>query len=247
MKKKYSGIIVIGLMALLMGWVLSVQMSTTAGTDQGGLVPIVKLKQYEEQLKTLRAEKDDALSELAELESRMNEIEKAKSDEDVFIKNLVSDLEKYKMASGVLDVHGPGVIITIKDPPIIDEYQDNYSVITLRYERLLSVVNKLKEAGAEAISINEQRIVGTTEISLAGTAVNINGMATAPPYTIKAIGNPETMYSALTIRGGIIETMKTQDNLSIDIVQKDDLTISRYTGVVTFKYSKPVVPDEPAE
>lgn len=244
--KKVSGMVVVGFITLLIGWVLSVQISTTNGSDQGGLVPIVKLKQYEEELKRVRGEKDDALQELIKLEERMNQIESEKSQEDGFIKNLVSDLEKYKMASGVLDVRGPGVIITIKDPVKVDEYQEDYSVIMSNSDLILRVVNKLKEAGAEAVSINEQRIVGTTEISLAGSAVNINGTATAPPYSIKAIGNPTTLEAALNIRLGIIEEMKKKYNLNVDVAQKEDITIARYSGTVTFKSAKPVVSEEAA-
>ncbi|MCL1809261.1 MAG: DUF881 domain-containing protein [Clostridiales bacterium] len=238
--KKAGAMITIWIMALLIGWVLSVQIMTTDGSDQGGLVPIVKLKQYEEELKMLRGEKDDALSELIELEARMKNIESEKAAENDFIKALVSDLEKYKMASGVLDVQGPGVVITIKDSAKTDEYQDDYNSILYNSEQFLSLINKLKEAGAEAISVNEQRIVGTTEVSLAGNGININGSATAPPYTIKAIGNPGIIEAALTIRGGIIETMKKKYNWIVDIAQREDITIARYTGVVSFKSAKPV-------
>jgi len=232
--------ITIGIMALLIGWVLSVQILTTDGSDQGGLVPIIKLKQYEEELKMLRGEKEDALSELVELEDRMKKIESEKTAEDDFLKALVSDLEKYKMASGVLDVQGPGIVITIKDSAKTDEYQDDYNSILYNSEQFLSLINKLKEAGAEAISINEQRIVGTTEISLAGNGININGSATAPPYTVKAVGNPAIIESALTIRGGIIETMKKKYNWIVDITQREEIAIARYTGVVSFKSAKPV-------
>ena len=242
--KKISAAITLGLMTLIIGWVLAVQITTTDGSDQGGLVPIVKLKQYEEELKTLRGEKEDALRELMELEERMNRIETEKAREDDFIKSLVSDLEKYKLSSGVLDVYGPGVVITIKDAAKTDEYQDDYNSILYNSEQLLNLINKLKEAGAEAISVNEQRIVGTTEISLAGSSININGTATASPYTIKAIGNPDTMESALTIRGGIIEAMKKKYNWIVDITQREDVSMARYTGVVTFKYAKPVVTEE---
>jgi len=242
--KKYSAVIVVGFMALLIGWVLSVQIITTNGSDQGGLVPLVKLKQYEEELKILRGEKDDALFVLNELEELMKKIETEKAAEDDFIRNLVSELEKYKMASGVVDVQGPGVVISIRDSAKTDEYIEDYNSIIYNSEQLLSLINKLKEAGAEAISVNEQRLVGTTEISLAGSGININGSATAPPYTVKAVGNPGTIESALTIRGGIIDIMKRKFNWVVDIEQREDVTVSRYTGIVSFKSAKPVVPDE---
>ncbi|MBR0597061.1 DUF881 domain-containing protein [Sinanaerobacter chloroacetimidivorans] len=238
--KKYSGMIVIGLLALFIGLVISIQITTTQGSDQGGLVPVAKAQGYLEELKKVRAEKDAAVQELNELEARMDKIEKEKADEDFFLKGVVSDLEKYKMASGVIDVKGPGVTVTIDDPIPTDEFGDEYSVIMLRYELLLSLVNKMKDAGAEAISINGQRIIATTEISLAGDNVNINTVPTAPPYIIKAIGNSDTIESTLTIRFGIIEQMKSY-GLRIDIKKKDEIEVPRYSGILKFRYAEPVV------
>jgi len=241
--KKFSGMIVIGLLALFIGLVISIQITTTQGSDVGGLVPVAKAQGYLEQLKQVRAEKDDALQELNQLEERLNKIEQEKSDEDFFLKSIVSDMEKYKMAAGVVDVKGPGVVITVDDPISTEEFTDEYSVIMLRYELLLSLVNKMKDAGAEAISINGQRIIVTTEISLAGDNVNINTVPTAPPYIIKAIGNPETIESTLTIRFGVIEQMKSY-GLRINIEQKDEIGIPRYSGIIKYRYAEPVVEEE---
>ena len=173
----------------------------------------------------------------------MENIEAEKANEDFFLAGVLSDLEKYKMAAGVVDVKGPGVVITVEDPIPTDEFSDEYSVIMLRYELLLSLVNKLKDAGTEAVSINGQRIIATTEISLAGDNVNINTVPTAPPYIIKAIGNPETIESTLTIRFGIIEQMKNY-GLRIRIEQKDEITIPRYSGILKFRYAEPVKEEE---
>lgn len=242
--KKYIGIAVSGLLAVAVGMVLAVQMSSTAGSDQGGLVPYSKLKDYEVALSEARNEKEDALEELTLLQERLQTIEREMSAEDAVLDGLLSETEKYRLITGAVDVHGPGIIITIKDPVVTDEYQDDISIITYHYEELLSLVNKLKEAGAEAISINDHRIVQTTEISLAGQNININGSATAPPYYIKAIGNPTTMENAISIRGGIVETLKKNYNLTVDISTDEDLVIPRYNGVITFRYAKPVTESE---
>lgn len=239
-KKKIGGLAAVGIIALFVGAVLAVQLSNASGSDQGGLVPLAKLKSYEEAVKEAQAEKEDAMAELRELEERLSEIEKEKSDEDSFVAGLVQDTDKYKTAAGVTDVEGTGVIITIKDPANTESYVEDYSVIAYNYELLLSLVNKLKEAGAEAISINEQRIVNTTEISLAGSSIRINGRATAQPYTIKAIGNPDTLESTLTIRGGVVESMRSKYGLTVDIDKKENVKIARYSGVITFKYAKPI-------
>ncbi len=241
--KKYSGMVLIGLLALFIGLVISIQITTTQGSDQGGLVPVAKAQGYLEELKQVRAEKDAAVQALNELEARLDKIEKEKSDEDFFLKGIVSDLEKYKIAAGVIDVKGPGIVVTVEDPVPTEEFTDEYSVIMLRYELLLSLVNKMKDAGAEAISINGQRIIATTEISLAGDNVNINTVPTAPPYIIKAIGNPDTVESTLMIRFGIIEQMKNY-GLRINIEKKDEMEVPRYSGIVKYRYAKPVVEEE---
>lgn len=239
MIKKHSGIIVAGILALFIGLILSVQISTNAGSDQGGLVPLGKLKGYEEELKKVKDEKAEVVQQLIDLEQRLADIEGEKAEEDTFVSGMVEDLEKYRMFSGVVDVQGPGVLVTIKDPAM-DQYEEGYSIITNNYELLLGLVNRLKEAGAEAVSINEQRISNNTEISLAGENININGTPTAPPYFVKAIGNPQTLEGAITLRGGIIYTMKMKYNLIVDTEIKDKIVIGRYNDVITFKYAKPV-------
>lgn len=229
----------VGILALFIGLVLSVQISTNSGSDQGGLVPLGKLKGYEEELKKVKNEKAEVVQQLIDLEQRLKDIEDERANEDTFVSGMVQDLDKYRMFSGVVDVQGPGIIVTIKDP-IADKYQEDYSVITNNYDLLLGLVNRLKEAGAEAVSINEQRISNNTEISLAGENININGTPTAPPYIVKAIGNPQTLDGAITLRGGIIYTMKMKYNLIVDTEIKDKIVIGRYNDIIKFKYAKPV-------
>src|SRR5665648_345634 len=237
--KKNGSIITVGLLALFIGLILSVQISTNAGSDQGGLVPLGKLTGYEAELSKVKEEKAVALQQLIDLEKRIADIESNKAEEDTLVSGMVSDLEKYRMFSGVVDVQGPGVFITINDP-VADKYQEDYSIITNNFDLLLGLVNRLKEAGAEAISINEQRISNTTEISLAGSNVNINGTPTAPPYYIKAIGNPQTLDGALNLRGGMIYIMKAKYNLVVDTEIKDKILIGRYNDVINFKYAEPI-------
>ena len=239
MEKKKSGVIVIGVLAALIGLVLAIQISSAGGTEVGGLIPIAKVQGLEQKLKDVSAEKDAVTQELLELQEKMEQIESDSINEDALLASLSSDLEKYKMSAGVVDVEGPGIVVTIEDPIPVDEFDDGYSTIMGRYELLLSMVNKMKEAGAEAISINGNRIVNTTEISLAGDNVNINGTPTAPPYTIKAIGNSGTLESTMNIRYGIVDSMKDY-GLRVSVEKQEKLQIPRYSGAIKFRYAKPV-------
>ncbi|MEA4989078.1 MAG: DUF881 domain-containing protein [Anaerovorax sp.] len=240
--KKYSGIIMVGLLALLIGLIVSVQVNTTQGSDPGGLIPLAKAQGLEAELKKVRAEKEAATQRLIELEGLMEDIQKKKAEEDSTLKSILNEQEKYKMAAGLVEVKGSGIIITLDDPEP-DEFSDGYSYLMTNYELLLNLVNKLKDAGAEAISINGQRIIATTEISLAGDNVNINTIPTAPPYLIKAIGNPDTIEATITIRYGIIENLK-KSGVRVDIVKQGEINIPRYNGILKFRYAQPVVEEE---
>lgn len=236
-----SGQIVIGILALIIGLSISVQIGAMDGdVVGGGLVPIQKAQSLAQELKKVREEKEVLVEEISRLETSIKEIEEAESKDDILLQNLVSELDKYKMISGMKAVKGPGVVITVDDPLTEDVNYSEVSIIMYNYELLLSLLNKLNDAGAEAISINGQRIVSITEISLAGSNVNINSVPTAPPFEIKAIGNPDTLDSTLNIRFGIIDKMRNRYNLQVKLQKSDELMISRYNDIVKFRYAVPV-------
>ncbi|MDR2771089.1 MAG: DUF881 domain-containing protein [Clostridiales Family XIII bacterium] len=240
--RKYGGMFVVGVLAVCVGFAISMQVSLGENLDQGGLVPIVKVTPYQAELEKLQLEKDRAIEELRVIEERLARIEKENADDDTLVAGLVADLDRYKLAAGVLDVKGPGLVITIEDPPPIEGAEtDIYGDIMTHFDLMLSLVNRLKEAGAEAISINGNRLVNLTEMVLAGDNVNINSNPTASPYTLLAIGDPETMDSAITIKFGIVSTMREMYNLRVSIEQSQEITIARYNGSVTnFRYAQPV-------
>ena len=239
--KTKSGQIVIGFLALIIGLSISVQIHSMDGdVIGGGLVPVQKAQSLAQELQNVRDEKAILIEELTSLETKIKEIEEAESKDDILIRNLVSELDKYKMISGMTAVKGPGVTITVDDPTEDELDYSEMSVIMYNYDLLLSLINKLNDAGAEAIAINDQRIVAITEISLAGSNVNINSIPTAPPFLIKAIGNPDTLESTLNIRFGIVDQMRNRYNLQVKTQKSDEITIPRYNDIIKFRYAVPV-------
>ena len=234
-----------GILAIVIGLIISVLINTTQGmeAEQGGLVPVSQIRAQETELTKLRNENSQLTQELIALEELLMQLQEDKAEEDDSLQKILADQEKYKLAAGVVEVKGPGVIITLEDPATDEEIGGNYSELIYRYDLILELVNRLREAGAEAVSINGHRIVNTTEISLAGDNVNINGTPTSPPYTVKAIGKPDTLESAITIRFGILEQMGSF-GIRTDLIKQDELVIPRYSGIITFRYAKPVTQGE---
>ncbi|WP_053956895.1 DUF881 domain-containing protein [Inediibacterium massiliense] len=239
--KKVKAQLAIGGICIILGLVLTLQFRTVQNNILGGIASGQKAQELAAELKKARDEKDALVGEVNSLEAKLKEIEESESKEDVLVKSISAELEKYKIISGLREVKGPGVVVVVDDPPANPEFPSDISVIMYNFDLLLSLINRLNDAGAEAISINGQRIVSRTEISLAGNNVNINSVPTAPPFEIKAIGNADTLESALNIRFGIVEQMKSEAyNLSVSVKKKDEIVIPRYNEVIKFRYAKPV-------
>ena len=100
------------------------------------------------------------------------------------------------------------------------------------------IVNELRDAGAEAISINDERITALTEIRCVGSVVNINNVKVGTPFIINAIGNPDTLESALLFRGGIISQL-AMSGFEFDIKKQENIVIPAYKGAINFKYAMP--------
>jgi uncharacterized protein YlxW (UPF0749 family) len=101
------------------------------------------------------------------------------------------------------------------------------------------VINDLRGAGAEAISINGQRILATSEVRQAGNHINVNLTRLSPPYKITAIGNPGTLKSSLEIKGGLVEYLAA-NGVQVEVQQSDSLQAPAYSGPLRFDYAKHV-------
>jgi uncharacterized protein YlxW (UPF0749 family) len=245
MIKKINGIVLFA-SCFLVGVLISLQLNIEQNMDGVGLIPIHVAKAYEEQLSVIRADKEQAKQRLAEAESKTTKLEEQIISGNLILKSRMAELETYKMNAGVYDVEGPGITITIKEPEYIKELDilteyipEGGSVVLFDYDLLLNLMNHLKRAGAEAISINGQRIIATTEFNYVNNAIYINKLPTAPPYIIKATGNPDTMESLLTLRKGILDMIKNQYGLQVRLEKSERIEIPRYSNHIKYKYAEP--------
>lgn len=232
--------IAFALVCVILGIILAIQFKTVNETVGNGILPTKSAQQLALELKKLKDEKEKLLEELSSLESKVKQYEKNAAEENVYIKNLMKELQKYRMFGGYEPVKGPGIIIIVNDPPIEVQFGDDTSIIVNNYDFLLEIISNLNAAGAEAISVNEQRYTGFTEIVPAGNHLEINGVSYGPPFIIKAIGEPKILESALRLKGGVIWYMENLFNLDVQIKEEKNIEIPRYTRINEFKYAKPI-------
>ena len=101
---------------------------------------------------------------------------------------------------------------------------------------MLSLVNELRDAGAKAISINNQRVINMTDIfTISNRYIQVNSKKISSPYEIKVIGDKTYLKSALTIKNGYVD-LKEKDGYEILIQEKSNIKISKYSKNVSLKY-----------
>lgn len=232
MKKDYLWI---GLICVILGVILAQQMKIVQNDMLDGLSPRQKSGELVNELQKVREEKEVLLEQINALEARLQEIESSESKESVLIKTLNEDLERYKMFAGLSDVEGQGIVITIDNPPVDMNYTYEVNFV-YDYHLLLSLVNELNAAGAEAISINDQRITGLSEIRTAGSSININLIPQQAPFVIKAIGSSDTLDGAVNQRFGIVSQIRDKRYL-IEVKKSDNVRISKFNGIVDFRHA----------
>jgi len=230
--------IAIVLVSILLGIILAIQFKTVNKTVGEGVLPTQRAQQLAIELKKAQEERDALVKALNEAESKIAQYERGEADNDVYVENLYKDLEKYRLLAGYVDIEGPGIILEIKDPPVDVQYGVEYSIVD-DIDLILQTISVLNAAQAEAISINDQRYTSFTEVVRAADHIEVNGVSINSPIVIKAIGDPEILESALSIKRGIVWTLRYY-NYDVNLIKDNNIRIPKYRKLVEFVYSKPV-------
>jgi uncharacterized protein YlxW (UPF0749 family) len=135
-----------------------------------------------------------------------------------------AELEVLRLISGLTDVKGSGLVIFLDDAPVRTSKNPNDEII--HDGDIVKVLNELKKAGAQAISVNGERIISTSEQVCAGTLVRINNVRYAVPYEIKVIGNSDQLELGLN-NSQIIASLRKQ-GIRINIEKRREITIEKY-------------------
>ena len=146
------------------------------------------------------------------------------------INNSNTDTITSQIVAGVIPVQGQGITVTIEDSKMPLNKGENPLNSLIHSEDLLKIINELKAAGAEAISINEQRLITNSEISCAGPVIIVNQTRIVPPFEIKAIGDPTILYNSINF-SNIAENMR-KSGITIDVNKEKDIIISKFIGNV---------------
>ena len=226
-KGKISIIITAGIACFILVMIMFMQFKIVYETDISS-IETMREEDLKQELANWKAKYEETEQKYQETEQTLNKYKEQSSSDSQTKQNLEDELANLNLMLGKTDVEGQGVIITL---------QDNYnSEQKISAEELMIIVNYLRDAGAEAISINNQRVINNTYITLINNSfIKVNSQRVTSPYEIKAIGNSEYLKSSLIGNGGYAEKI-TSLGQQIKIEEKKKVNIQKYDEEITTKY-----------
>ncbi len=234
MKKKQIAI-TLGIMCFVLTIAICVQIKTMnvanstvsrSFADNGLRDQVLKMKE----------KYDNAYAELENAQKELEKVRQEATQNDENAERKEQELKENNMLLGNIDVKGEGVQIDLQDATATESAL-NVSDQIVHYNDIQSIVNELKNAGAEAIEINGERIVNTTSITCEGNIIKVNGERIGSPFCIKAIGSKDLLYGSLERAGSYLDFLRGR-GLIVSIKKMDEVVIKKYSGIIDYEYIK---------
>jgi len=238
MNKKRNAIL-IGVVCFILTLAIAIQMKTIKNSN---LVVTETSENTELQNSAIKWKEkyEQTISELEKAEKSLNDIRTKATESNPEAIEKQENLIKNNTLLGQTDVNGPGVIVTLTDNEgttnetigITEDIRD----YLVHDSNLREVIRKLKTSGAEAICVNDQRVVFSTAITCSGNVIRVNNQRIGSPYVIKAIGSPELLYGNLE---PVIKELN-DSGIIVKIEKKDNIEINKYNGIINQTYTKSI-------
>ncbi|MFA6308222.1 MAG: DUF881 domain-containing protein [Clostridia bacterium] len=215
MSKKMITNISLAMVLLLLGCVISLQFKSTSNNKQIAAYDNKRTDELKDELIQEKKNNEILTDKNNELQKEITAYESKQGGEDTVLLNMRKELLKAKLLGGLIAVKGKGITVTI----------DNTAVYFVEDLDILKVLNELRASGAQAMSVNNERIIATSEIRTAGNYIMVNGRQLIAPFEIKAIADPDELENSLKIIGGIVEEL--QAYFKVTVSKSDEITIPK--------------------
>ena len=207
---------------------------TTARTDNPALVDTT--------IRNLEADQASLKRSLAAAREQLDTLQATSAQEKAQLADVTSALAAEQVTAGLVPLTGPGVIAVFQDSTAatVPANEDPANYIVHDYN-LRDVVNTLWASGAEAISVNGERVLATTSLYCVGTTIIVNVTRLSPPYEVRAIGDPTALSAALhtapAMQALLGHAAIYDEPVAID--PAETVAVPAFSGALTYKYAHP--------
>lgn len=234
--RNYTWQVPVALACVILGIMVGLQYRTQASSVP---LQVDDRRKMLELVRALEAERNKMSAEITDLRSRVADMEASSNKLGAAGRQIQEQLNRSRVEAGLTGMKGPGIVVTLNDSPRTPPINTDPYFYIIHDVDLTALVNELWSAGAEAVSINEQRVVTRTSIRCVGPTVLVNGVRIAAPYTVKGIG-PNDLETALRMPGGFLDSMAALigNGGQVTISRQTEVTIAPFEGSIAFRYSR---------
>lgn len=222
--------------AIFIGYIMTVQIRANQGSYQE-IITIPKLLEMRNDIENTKKETLRVADSIAEAKLKLHDYETNLNKTGNIYQNMQDELDAARNAADYENVEGPGILISMNDSTEAVKEGENPNWFVIHDADILEIVNELRAAGAEAISINDERVTARSNIRCGGPTINIDGKRHAVPFIIKAIGDPQKLEASVTAPSSYIDLMEYY-KIRINVQKADNLTIEAYDMNYRLNYQK---------
>lgn len=201
-------------------------------------IPSTRLEELAVLLKQQELRRARLETQLEDLRLQLVESERAAIEGQTSLIQMNRQLRNLRMLAGLLSLEGPGIVVEMRDNPAPLRPGDDPNKTILHYSDIHAVINDLWAAGAEAIAVNEERIITRTGVNCVGTTILCNTKRIAPPYRIVAIGDSAAMVAYLRRPYGPVQVLQSF-GFPVKIEALARVAVSAYRGTASFHHAAP--------
>lgn len=191
---------------------------------------------------SLQNEQNSFKAQLTDLRAKLDEIQRGAASQSTASRDLQARIEELRSAAGLTDRTGDGVQITLDDARSTSTTQPaNVEKSIAHNTDLTDIVNTAWRGGAQAIAINDERIVGSSSVYCVGSTIMVNGTLMSPPFVITVIGPQNELLAAYDDPNELRDLKQRRDvyGLGFSVGRKSALKLPPYRGALNVRYGTP--------
>ena len=217
-----KGRIPISIVSLVLGFILAFSYSISSeNTEELVSSQFNEQEKYKEELILQKERNKELTEEMNDKQQAIRDIEQSLVDSEGNIEGLVNEAEMLRLLIGDITSQGKGIAVSLEDGAY-DPSQENPNDYIVHESHVFKVINELKISGAEAISINGQRLHANSFIRCTGPVITVDGNIFPAPFTIEAVGDPSVLLASVNLGGGIVDQL-TSDNIVVTVEEKSKI------------------------
>jgi uncharacterized protein YlxW (UPF0749 family) len=189
----------------------------------------------------LQKEQNDLKTQLAELRARLDEIQRNASSQSGAARELQTRLDELKASAGLTPESGDGVVVQLDDARNVSVSSRDIDRSICHATDLTDILNTAWKGGAQAIAVNDERVVNSSSVYCVGSTIMVNGTLMSPPFSIAAIGPQNSLLGAFDDPNQLQDIKQRRDvqGLGFRVSRAGAIHVPAFSGALNVRYAEP--------